>query len=85
MTDKLVTIAQFANYIEAEMTKQLLEDYGIKVFVTGENAANIYSGVPALGGYCKLQTLESQAQQALGILESHKKSVDAAPDDTQEQ
>lgn len=85
MADKLITIAQFTNYIEAEMTKQLLEDYGIKVFVTGENASNIYSGVPALGGYCKLQILESQAEQAREILESHRKSVDTAPDDAQEQ
>lgn len=73
MADKLVTIAQFANYIEAEMAKQLLADYGIEAVVTGENASNIYSGVPALGGYCKLDTFESQAVQAREILESNKK------------
>jgi len=73
VADKLVTIAQFANYIEVEMAKQLLADYGIEAVVTGENASNIYSGVPALGGYCKLHTLESQAEQAREILESQKK------------
>jgi len=73
VADKLVTIAQFANYIEVEMAKQLLADYGIEAVVTGENASNIYSGVPALGGYCKLDTLENQADQAREILEPRKK------------
>lgn len=85
MPDKLVIIAQFANYIEAEMAKQLLADYDIKAVVTGQHASNIYSGVPALGGYCKLQTLESQAERAREILESRKKSTDSAMDNTQEE
>ncbi len=71
MDERLVTIAEYASYIEAEMAKQLLADYGIKAAATGENAS-IYS-VPALGGYCKLETLESQAQRALEILESQGK------------
>ena len=64
MADKLVTIAQYENYIEAEMAKQLLADYGIEAVVTGENVANVYSGLPALSNI-ELQTLENQAQQAL--------------------
>jgi len=64
MADKLVTIAQYENYIEAEMAKQLLADYGIEAVVTGENTANVYSGLPALSNI-ELQTLENQAQQAL--------------------
>jgi hypothetical protein len=83
MADKLVTIAQFTNYIEAEMAKQLLADYGIEAVATGENASNIYS-IPAIEGP-ELQVLESCEQQAREILESHKKSVDAEPDDAQEQ
>ena len=71
MADKLVTIAQFTNYIEAEMAKQLLDDFGIKSVVTGQNVANIYSGLPALADL-KLQTFENQVQQAREILESHK-------------
>ena len=71
MADKLVTIAQFANYIEAEMAKQLLADYGIEAVATGQNAANVYS-VPAIAEI-DLQVLDSQAQQAQEILESHKK------------
>jgi hypothetical protein len=72
MADKLVTIAQFPDYIEAEMAQQLLADNGIQAIVTGENASNVYSGMPALGGYCKLEVFERQAQQAQQILDSKK-------------
>ena len=72
MADKLVTIAQFTDYIEAGLAKQLLDDFGIESVVVGQNLANIWSDVPALADV-ELQTLESQAQQALEILESHKK------------
>ena len=70
MEEKLVTIAQFANYIEAEMAKNLLDDFGIKSTVTGQNVANVYSGLPALTDL-DLQVFESQAEKALEILESH--------------
>ena len=71
MADKLVTIAQFTDYIESEMAKQLLADYGIEAVATGENASNLYS-IPGVE-WPELQVLESQAQQALEILESHYK------------
>ncbi|MHC4086366.1 MAG: putative signal transducing protein [Planctomycetota bacterium] len=71
MADKLVTIAEFTDYIEAEMAKQLLEDFGIKSVVTGENAANLYpiSAVATVD----LQVFEENAQQAREILESRDK------------
>ena len=71
MADKLVTIAQFTDYIEAEMAKQLLDDFGIKSVVTGENAANLYpiSAVATID----LQVFEEKAQQAREILESREK------------
>jgi hypothetical protein len=69
--EKLVTIAQFANYIEAEMAKQLLADYGIEAIVTGENASVLYPAAGTEGP--ELQVLESQAQKARQILESQKK------------
>jgi hypothetical protein len=70
MDDKLVTIAQFTNYIEAEMARQLLADYGIEAIATGENASNMYS-LPAVEGP-ELQVPESQASQAQEILQSQK-------------
>jgi hypothetical protein len=84
MADKLVTIAQFTDYIAAELAKQLLDDFGIKSVVTGQNVASVYSGVFA-AIHIELQTLESQAEKALEILQSESKPVDAPPDDEQEQ
>ena len=71
MADKLVTVAQFTDYIEAEMAKQLLADYEIEAAVTGGNAANLYS-IPAIGGP-ELQVMEKNAQRAREILESREK------------
>ncbi len=70
MADKLVTIAQFTDYIEAEMAKQLLADYEIEAVVTGDNAANLYpiSTMAAID----LQVFESRAKEAMVILESRK-------------
>ena len=71
MSDKLVTIAQYPSYIESEMSRQLLADYGIEAVATGQNASNSYL-LPAIEGP-ELQVLESQAQKATEILDSHGK------------
>ncbi len=72
MSEKLVTIARFADNIDAELAKQLLEDFGIKAVVTGQNVGNVYSGIAGLIDI-ELQTLESQAEQAREILESNQR------------
>ena len=72
MAEKLVTIARFADYMEAELARQLLGDFGIESVVTGQHAANIYSGLSAVAA-TELQTLESEAEKALEILQSRKK------------
>ena len=71
MIDKLVTIATFADYIEADLAQQLLEDFGIKSVVTGQNTANVYS----VSGIAEanLQTFASRAAEALEILKSKGK------------
>jgi hypothetical protein len=71
MGDRLVAIAQFPNYIEAELAKLQLESFGIEAVVTGANAANMYGGLPFIEGP-ELQVLESRAKEALEILESSK-------------
>ncbi len=68
MADKLVTIAKFQSYIDAELAKQKLDDNGIESVVTDQNVANVYS-VPAFG-QASLQVFESQAKRAQEILES---------------
>ncbi len=70
MDDKLVTIAQFTDYIEAEMAKQLLADYEIGAVVTGDNAANLYP-ISAVEGP-ELQVLEKDARRAREILEARE-------------
>jgi len=81
--ERLVKIAQFADYIEAEMALQVLADYGIKAIVTGQNASNIYP-IPAVEGP-ELQVLESQAEQARQILESHKQQETLEDDNDSEE
>ena len=68
MTEKLTTVARYTDHVEADLARQLLEDEGIKAFVMGQNAG-IAWGVPPAGGI-ELQTPESQARQAQGILEA---------------
>lgn len=71
MEDRLVTVAQFPDYIVAELAKQQLADFGIEAVVTGANASNMYSGFPCIEGP-ELQVLESRAEEAKEILESSK-------------
>jgi len=79
MAEKLVTIAQFPSYIEAEMAKQLLSDFGIEAVVLGDNTSNVYSGIPAFSDV-ELQVFESQAQEAQEILESQQREPDEYDD-----
>ncbi len=72
MPEKIVTIAKFNDYIRAELAKQSLADFGIKGILTGQNAANVYSGIPTLARV-ELQVFQSQAEKALEILESTEK------------
>ena len=69
MADKLVTIATFTDYSQADLAKQLLDDFGIKSVVMGEK-----SGLPyPVPSEAKLQVFESHAKRAQEILESNEK------------
>lgn len=72
MADKLVTIARFEDYIQAELARQRLEDNGVESVITGQDASNIYSGLPAIEGP-ELQVFQSQSERAKKILEVDKK------------
>ena len=69
MEDRLIVIATFNDYIEAEMARQLLADNGIEAVVTGQNASNMYQGLNAIEAP-GLQVLESEAEKALEVLAS---------------
>ncbi len=72
MSDRLVTIARFPDYIEAELARQKLEDFGIKSVVTGQNASNMYIGLSAVAGP-ELQVFESVSEEATKILEAEER------------
>jgi hypothetical protein len=69
MADKLVTIAKYTDYSEADLARQLLDDFGIKSVVIGEKFGLPYP-IPS---QAKLQVFESQTKQAQEILESQKR------------
>ncbi|MFB0553365.1 MAG: hypothetical protein ACETWQ_08630 [Phycisphaerae bacterium] len=69
MADKLVTIAKFTDYSQADLAKQLLDDFGIKSVIIGEKFGLPYP-IPS---EAKLQVFESQAKQAQEILESNER------------
>jgi len=68
MEEKLVTIAKFTDYIEADLARQLLDDFAIKSVVIGEKFGLPYP----FPSEAKLQVFESQAKQAQEILESQE-------------
>jgi len=67
MSDKIKTIAFFDNYLDAHLASQRLEDAGIRCAVTGETAANVFSGIPA-ASRIELQVFEQDADKAIEIL-----------------
>jgi hypothetical protein len=70
MEDKLVTIAEYVDSIQAEMAKQVLEDFDIKAVIIGENAANTCLLPTVLTA--KLQVFEKDADKAKEILEEQE-------------
>ncbi|MBP7050427.1 MAG: DUF2007 domain-containing protein [Phycisphaerae bacterium] len=68
MNEKLVTVARYTDYMDADLARQMLEDEGIKAFVMGQNSGVAW-GVPPVN-HIELQTPESQAQEAKEILEA---------------
>jgi len=82
MEDKLVTIAEYMDSMEAELALQTLADYGIKAFLLGQHAADVYAGVPAVARV-KLQVMQSDEGKAKQILESEESSNEAAEPEEQ--
>ena len=74
MADKLVTIAEYMDSMQAEMARQVLEDFDIKAVVIGENAANTCLAPTVITA--KLQVFESNADEAKQILEEQEQSYE---------
>ncbi|MHC4238473.1 MAG: putative signal transducing protein [Planctomycetota bacterium] len=69
MADRLVTVARFTDLAQADLARHRLADSGINSIVTGQNAANVYAGLGVAAA--ELQVFESQAREALKILETN--------------
>ena len=68
MEDKLVSVGKFEDYIQAEMAKQVLEDFGIKAVVTGANASNVYAAMSFIEKP-EVMVMSNQADEAAKVLE----------------
>ena len=69
MTDKLITIADFSQPLQAELSKAKLENEGITCFLTEDATYSLY-GYAA--GQIKLQIKQSDAARALEILKTNE-------------
>jgi len=74
MADKLVTIAEYMDSMQAEMARQVLEDFDIKAVVIDQNSVNICLAPTVMTA--KLQVLESNADEAKQILEEQEQSYE---------
>ncbi len=71
MEDKLVTIAEYMDSIEADMAKQTLEDFKIPAVVVGPNAGDLRVGALEM---ILLQVKQGDAERAKQILETQEQS-----------
>jgi hypothetical protein len=68
LSERLVTIARFSDFIAADLARQTLKDFDIEAVMIGQNTANL--GILPTIQTIELQVMESQAQEAIEILES---------------
>jgi hypothetical protein len=74
MANKLITIVEFEDYIEASMAKQTLEEEGIAAVVVGEKVSALYPGTPFAP--ILLQVNEEDKAAALEILKDFQNPPD---------
>lgn len=74
MADKLVTIAEYMDSMQAEMARQVLADFDIKAMVIGENAVNTCLAPTVITA--KLQVFEKDADEAKQILEEQEQGFE---------
>jgi DNA-directed RNA polymerase subunit RPC12/RpoP len=82
MDEKIIKIANFDDYLRAEITKIALEREGIQCFLSGENFVATYWLYSRIEGGIKLYIKESDKQRAVEILENISRSENADADKT---
>ena len=70
MDDKLITIAEFSENLEAQMARATLESNGIKAVITGENIKGLLPVDGMLN--VELQVFAADAEKAKKILDSQQ-------------
>ncbi len=77
----LITIASFANPLDANLAKSRLEADGIDCVVTNEHIASMNWIWPLAIGGVGLQVLEEDARRALEILEGEPADEDGVDEE----
>lgn len=70
MSSELVTVARFANSLEANLAKMRLDAHGIDSIVVGESFAGLYQGSSM--GSVEVQVSADKADEAIKILKSQE-------------
>lgn len=81
MTEKLVTIAEYNESLEAEMAKMRLESAGLTVFLSGENARFMEPGL----GPLRLQVKAEDEEDAREILSDPGEATDEEAEGTEDE
>jgi len=79
MSDQLVTVAEYETAFEAELTKNNLQDNGIKAIVVGENLASVMTQIESIVSV-EVKVMQADAEKARAVIEAHKKQCQEAAD-----
>ena len=78
---RLVTVADYLNLYQAISDRMLLEAAGIGAFIADEHLARIAGPFHlVLGGRLRLQVLESEAEDALRLLNTPASELPSGPE-----
>ena len=80
MADRLVTIAKFADDMQAHLTQQMLADNGIESVLSAENAATLAPGFGAI----LLLVMADNAAGAKELIEAQPQPLEDLADDARE-
>jgi len=79
--DRLVTVAEYINLHQAVTDRMLLEAAGIEAFIADEHLARIAGPFHlVLGGRLRLRVLESEAEDALRVLNTPATDLASGPE-----
>ena len=67
MGEKFIKVAEFSDYIQANLVKGRLSENGIKAVLTGENTSSVYSGLGQVA-HVELLVPENQVSEARDVL-----------------